>query len=549
MNAYIARLVSNIGDRRDSTFCRLIGAHEEVRISWEEFGARCGGFAYAYRRAELRDGDLALLFLKHTPDLYGAFFGAMAAGCVPSFMPTASPRQDPKIYWHSHAALLERLKPRAIVASADTFADMEAAGLDLGTTHRVLPTEVGNAPLQISRRNEDDIALLQHSSGTTGLKKGVALSYRAITAQIESYARALDLSDADRIASWLPLYHDMGLIACAILPVYFGIPITHIDPLHWVARPDLMFSAIAADRATLAWMPNFAFEHMATVCGRNADRYDLSTIRAWINCSEPCKPRAFDRFADAFTLSGVQREHLQCCYAMAESVFAVTQTEIGGRTRRLRANPTSLDRGARVERLDDGGIELLSCGPTIGGIEVSVHDESRQPLPEGHVGEIALRGDFMFSGYNLDPERTAERCQDGRYFTRDMGFLMDGELYVLGRLDDMLIINGRNLYAHEVETELSSVAGLKAGRAVAVARHDPRTGSDALVVIAEKTSLDPRDDRELTEDVVNRLNAVFSVVPQKVVLVEEGWLVKTTSGKISRKENLIKFLESTKREQ
>ena len=526
-------------------FCRQVGDGGERAILWRELEADCGGFAAAYADAGVAAGDQVLIFLRHVPQLYGAFFGAMLTGVTPAFMPCSSPRQDPELYWRSHQDLLAQIAPAAIVTDKATLAEMRAAGLELGAIRPILIEAVGPAPLIPRAMGEEAIALLQHSSGTTGLKKGVALSFSAIAGQVESYAAAIALEPTDVIVSWLPLYHDMGLIACLILPAHFATPVTHLDPFHWIGRPDTLFKHIAARRGTLTWLPNFAFEHLAATVGRRAAAFDLSGMRAFINCSEPCKAATFDRFAEAFAPAGARPGQLQCCYAMAETVFAVTQTAPDVPPRRLSVDSASLDRGSVTRLVEPGqGVELLETGSVIEGLSVSIHDEGGAVLAEGTVGEVAIAGRFLLSGYNKDPVRTGERLRDGLYFSRDLGFVRDGRLYVLGRMDDLIIINGRNLYAHEVEAQVNTVVGVKPGRAVAVAWFDPRVGSESLVVMAERARGSTRTDEDVRREVMIAVHSVFNVAPRAVELLDEGRLVKTTSGKISRKENLTRYVQS-----
>ncbi len=530
-------------DRPEAVFCRQVKKADETTLTWSDLEVDCGRFAAAYRALGLKRGDQALIFLRHVPHMYGAFFGAMFAGVTPAYMPCSSPRQDPRLYWASHNELLAHIRPAVIVADADTFAEMAEAGLDLGDSRRIDPATLTAAPLEPLEADEDDICLLQHSSGTTGLKKGVALSYGAIARQLESYAGSLDLTDRDVIVSWLPLYHDMGLIACLMLPSWAGIEVVHLDPFEWIGRPDSLFEHIKLRSGTLTWLPNFAFEHLAAVAGRKAEQYDLSGMRAFISCSEVCKAASFDRFARAFEASGVRPDKLQACYAMAETVFAVTQSPIGGEPMRLRVSIESLERGEVPTEVAEGGMELVETGTPIPGITATLHDEERRPLTNGEVGEIGLSGEFLFSGYNRDPERTAEMLVDGTYFSRDMGFLRDGKLFVLGRLDDMIIVNGRNLYAHEVEAVVNKVQGVKPGRAVAVAAFDERVGSESLIIMAERMVSHGVDDATVRREVMTAIHSVFNVAPGVVHLLDEGRLVKTTSGKISRKENLKRYLE------
>jgi acyl-CoA synthetase (AMP-forming)/AMP-acid ligase II len=541
-NRYQRALLRHFQERPEAVFCRQVGASGTTAISWRALEADCGRFGAAYRGAGLAPGDQALIFLRHAPELYGAFFGAMLTGVTPAFMPCSSPRQDPRLYWSSHQALIDHIRPAAIVTDRPNHAEMAQAGLDFGDARVLLIEDLPPAPLEPYLAPEDAIALLQHSSGTTGLKKGVALSHGAVVGQIESYARAIALDDGDVIVSWLPLYHDMGLIACLVLPAYFAIPITHIDPFHWLGRPQSLFEEMASQRGTLTWLPNFAFEHLAATARRHAASFDLSGMRAFINCSEVCKPATFERFAAAFADAGVRADQLQCCYAMAETVFAVTQTEVpDALPRHFRADPASLDRDAQVREADEG-VELMETGAVIEGLEVTIRGEAGELLGEGRVGEIAVSGDFLFSDYNHDPQRTAEQLRNGVYFSRDLGFVLEGRLFVLGRIDDLIIINGRNLYAHEVEAEVNRVAGVKAGRAVAVGWFDPRVGSETLVVMAERAPGSERADAAVKHDISQIVQSVFNVAPRAVELVDPDRLIKTTSGKISRRENLARLV-------
>ena len=517
MNPYLDAVIRRFGEG-ERIFATMARGGRDETLRWRDLEKSSRAFLAAYRRAGVKPGGTVLIFLRHVPELYGSFFGAMLGGFVPSFMPCTSPRQSPAIYWPSHRALMERIAPGLVVADRATLVEMAANGL---TPPRSLAIEdVTPADADWSIPPGGAIGLLQHSSGTTGLKKGVALSYDALAAQVNAYAASLGATRADTIASWLPLYHDMGLIACLVMPAMLGIPVVQLDPFDWVGRPELLFEAIARHRASLCWLPNFAFDHLAIVAGKRGPAFDLSSVRAFIDCSEPCKPASLDRFAKAFA---VPPEKLQCCYAMAETVFAVTQTKLGKAPTRIRR----------------GGVELIETGSPVAGVEISIHDETRAPVTEGIAGEIAIRCPFLFSGYNLEPERAAERLADGLYFTRDLGFVQDGKLYVLGRIDDLIIVSGRNLYAHEIEAIVSGIGGVKPGRAVALAVFDPRIGTQGLIVVAERDG--SRPDTELRREIAETIFSVVAAMPHAVHLVEEGWLVKTTSGKISREANLKKL--------
>jgi acyl-CoA synthetase (AMP-forming)/AMP-acid ligase II len=465
-------------------------------------------------------------------------------------MPCSSPRQDPDLYWQSHQTLMRHIRPAAVVTDQPTRVEMATAGLDLGDSRILFLEDLPGPRLMPVEREESTVAVLQHSSGTTGLKKGVALSFRAIRRQLESYSIAIDLKSDDVIVSWLPLYHDMGLVACLLLPAYFGVEMVHIDPFHWVGHPESLFDQIHARNGTLTWLPNFAFDHLARVVSRKAATWDLSRMRAFISCSEPCKPATFQRFATGFSPAGLRPDQLHCCYAMAETVFAVTQTAIEGPgPTRIRVEASSIEPGERPILSDaEDAVALIDSGVVIQGLRVSIHDESGREIVDGRVGEIAIEGQCLFDGYNGDAITTAARLKDGKYYSRDLGFILHERLYVLGRKDDLIIINGRNLYAHEIETLLNTVKGVKPGRAVSIGFFDSEVGSQALVVLAERDRTVDLSDRAIIRDIVGRLQSVFSVSPKTVKILAEGTLIKTSSGKINRRENFARYskLENSK---
>jgi acyl-CoA synthetase (AMP-forming)/AMP-acid ligase II len=539
-NAYLDPILRRAEQSPSRVFAKLHLDGEWVTATYGELLERARGFSAAYRRAGVDRGEIVFIVLQHGLDVYAAFVGAMLAGAVPSLLPYPNARHDHALYWSQHRQLFARVRPAAIVTFDELADDIRSCADGSGAV--VLPqsaVEVETVADAIGGC-DDDIALLQHSSGTTGLKKGVALSYRAIRDQIESYARALGRKSDDGmvVGSWLPLYHDMGLIAAFLTPLYLGAPIIALDPFVWVADPKLLPQAVEAHRITHVWLPNFAFLHLVRAVPRKM-RFDLSSIAALISCSEPCKPEAFDRFLARYGDCGVKPETLQTCYAMAETVFAVSQSSAAELPRRLSVARSSIEHlGANVEG-DDAGTSLLSNGPPIPGCEVRILADG-QFVPEQTFGEICVRAPYLFSGYYNNPEATLAAFHDGWYRTGDLGFLDRGEVFIAGRLKDVIIVNGKNIFAHDVEACLLGVPGLKPGRAVALGAYDEKIGSELLVVIAENDG-SGREASAIMSDINHAVLAETGIGCSAVRVVEPGWLVKTTSGKVSRSENLRKF--------
>lgn len=449
-------------------------------------------------------------------------------------MPFPSPKQRSELYWADHAALFARIEPRLIV----TYPENAGSARESAAASSIAICIAEDSILDRFAGDDtdfagfdarlDDIACLQHSSGTTGLKKGVMLTHRMLLDHHAAYAQTIGFTDADSIVSWLPLYHDMGFIACFMGSLLSGTHLVALDPFEWVLRPRILFDAIEKFRTTFCWLPNFAFSHMVNAV-RGSATWDLASMRAYINCSEPCKITTFDRFVDRFRDSGVSAEKLAVSYAMAENVFAVTQTPIG------------IPSTVRVAETASGTIEQrhLSCGFAVPGVDLRIFDSNTHvQLPDGEVGEIYIASPFLFGGYYRLPEKSRERLVDGWYATGDMGYLSEGQLYVTGRLDDMLIINGRNYYAHEMEALMADIPEIIPGRSVAIGIDEERSDATVMVILAECRDEAADVGHQVKRIVLERTGlALHAFIP-----VERGMLVKTTSGKLSRAKNKELYL-------
>jgi fatty-acyl-CoA synthase len=254
-------------------------------------------------------------------------------------------------------------------------------------------------------------------------------------------------------------------------------------------------------------------------------------MRAFINCAEPCRAETFRRFLARFAEWGVRSDMLQSCYAMAETVFCVSQTAPG-------SQPSA-------GMIGDPPHEAMALGRPIAGIDVAILDRDGNALPGGEVGEIALTGDFLFQGYFRDPELTVTRFRDGWYLSRDHGAIVDGAIHILGRADDMLIVNGRNLHAGEIEALIDDLGLTQPGRVVAFTEYDERIGGNGLVILAERLRPSPERDDVIIDRIVEQVRGALDIQPRAARLVPRGWIVKTTSGKIARDANRRKYQDRT----
>jgi fatty-acyl-CoA synthase len=559
VSTFFTRLEKHYAADPDRTAIHWMHPRQPERpMSYRDLVCQSAGYAAALDAAGIRPGEVVILILHHSEALAASFFGAVLHGAIPSIMPFLTEKLSPDSYRRSLRSLFEVTRPAAVVTYPEFLAEVHDAVPADGPVRRVLQTtevspcaEPDFSTLRGRERTPEDIVLLQHSSGTTGLQKGVALSHGAVFRQLESYAKAIRLGRADTIVSWLPLYHDMGLIAGFLMPLLEGVPLVLMSPFDWVRAPYILLQAVARHRGTLSWLPNFAYNFCAQkIRDRSLEGVDLSSWRAVINCSEPMHYRSHRMFLERFRAFGLREEALATCYAMAENVFAVTQGGIG--------RPVTVDtisqRGLLVDRIArtaaDGeeSVKMLSCGTPVETVEIRVVDDSRTVLPPRHLGEVMLRSDCMLEGYYRRDDLTRKAFHDGWFLTGDLGYMADGEVYITGRKKDLIIVGGKNVYPQDLEMLASEVPGVHPGRVVAFGVYNEEMGTEEVVIVAEADAVDEGPGRageiqeRLSEEIRKRVTRGSDIALRQVNVVGRSWLLKTSSGKIARNANRDKFL-------
>jgi len=540
----VARVRRHAAKQPDKPFARIVSG-DAATITYGELWDRAGRYAAGLAASGVSQGDIVPVILPYGGDLFSVFLGCMIRGARPCIMPPHTPKQDEASYYQSHDILFSRVGPRLIVMPPALQA-LYNANLPRLRDQLTSPARVLGAATMEPEIAPDGIAFLQFSSGTTALKKGVMISHAAVRAQCARYAAEMRVSGDDVFVSWLPLYHDMGLITSFILPMWAGATVVGMDNYEWLARPRRILDLVAEHRGTLMWQPNFAFNYLAQrVRGAPAD---LSSLRAVVNCSEPCRPDSHWAFETRFADWGVRPGVAQTCYAMAEATFAVTQSSLGKAPTECEVDPVGLDNGKVLPAGEGRALRLISCGAPLRDFELRVIDGDGADVAEGLVGEIAVRGPSMAAGYFGDPELTAQRfLPDGFYLTRDLGFIRDGELYVLGRVDDIIVVFGRKLRAPEIEAALGTVPGVKPGRAIVLAQRSAVLGTNEVYFLYE-ADVDAPPEATVAAEARQVMLADTGLSFRQVIRVEAGSLLKTTSGKLSRPANtrlLEKLLEAS----
>ncbi|MBI5876969.1 MAG: AMP-binding protein [Chloroflexi bacterium] len=524
----------------------------EQPVTYAQIASAMSMRAAALARAGARTGDVVVLVMPHTMALIEWFWGALGFGALPTIFPYLTPKLDAGTYATRVHALAAEAGARIVITSVALEPAVRAlvAGLDcrvIAADERV--DDVGS-PLPALPPGDDAPALLQYSSGTTGLQKGIVLSHRAVLAHLDALSEAYAVRADDVVVSWLPLYHDMGLVIGFLLPLVKGIPTVLMSPFHWVRQPGALFRAFSRYRGTLCWMPNFAFNHCArAVAERELAGCDLSAVRVIVNGSEPVRLDSLRMFAQRFAPYGLRAQVLSAAYGLAENVVGVSTSPHAEGYRVDWVNQAALQverRAAPAEPDAPGATPVISCGRPFPGTEVRVLDDEGQALNERRVGELVIRSPYMLRGYFRRPDLSAEAFHGGWFRTGDMGYIAAGEVFVCGRKKDMIISGGRNIYPDDLEAIASGVPGVHAGRAVAFGVSDARAGTERIVIVCELDAPPGAENKRAVElELRRRVARELDVAPADVRLVgEHDWIIKTSNGKLARSANRDKYLRA-----
>jgi fatty-acyl-CoA synthase len=537
----------------DQTFVTMWRSEDDVEtVTFGRFISLSMAQAAYLQQQGLKPGDTVVLIMRQDIPLMTAFAGAMCIGAIPAILAYPNFKVDPAKYRVGLAGVTANLGARLVVIEDDFPVNLFEYITLTNESHMVrLKPDMPPAPAEFQPfdANSEQVAFIQHSAGTTGLQKGVALSHTAVLTQLNHLIPTLRLSFDDRIYSWLPLYHDMGLIACFMMPMVCHLPIIMQSPVAWVMQPGTMLELITRYHCTMAWAPNFTLQFLARRV-RPVDRedFDLSSLRMLINCSEPVRGTSMDEFRSAYATCGLQPHVLQTSYAMAETVFAVTQSGWEGDRdpRRLWVHADAVRKQQRAIQVADkteGSICVVSSGKCIPGTEVRIIGPNGDALPEGGVGEITILSDSVCSGYFNRPDLTEKALRDGWYWSGDLGFVLEREVYVIGRKKDLIIVAGENIYPQDVEEIVSAHSAIHDGRVVAFSCYDPALGTEGIVVVAEvNTETDLQDAQRVESELNNAIVGELGVAARRIYLKPPKWVVKSTAGKPARSTTRDKLI-------
>jgi fatty-acyl-CoA synthase len=488
-------------------------------------------------------GDRVALVLPTCPEFVESLFGVLCAGAipVPLYPPVRLGRLDE---YHSRTAAMLRAVDAALVVTDERIRRFLGVPVQLAAPRLgcVTASSLGGADSLELGAATDDVALIQFSSGTTNDPKPVALTHANLLSNLAAIERYLRDEGAPNPVgvTWLPLYHDMGLIGNLLSAFYFPVPLVLLPPELFVAMPGAWLRAISRHRGTVTAAPNFAFGLcLKRIRDEELDGVDLSSWRVSLNGAEAVSAAVQRRFNERFARWGLRESALTPCYGMAEASLGVTFKPAGTSFLALGVDAEKLALDGVVEQ---GTKELVSVGRPLAGVEVEIRDAAGVSLPPGRVGHIFVRGPSVMAGYFARTDLTDQAIHEGWLDTGDLGFTEGGELFVCGRHKDIIVVRGANHAPEEFEAALESLPGVRTGCAVAVGFVPAGEDDEALAMLVETTT---DASSTLADEVASLVQQRTQIRPAHVELLAPGTLPRTSSGKLRRREARTQWLSGT----
>src|SRR6516165_1145960 len=488
-------------------------------------------------------GETVAIMLPTCRAYFVTFAGVVLAGAVP--VPVYPPARPSQLADHLRrtAGILANAQATLLVTvpEAVTLGHLLRSNVE-SLSHVVVPEALKDTSedvlLPLPRPRADDLALVQYTSGSTGQPKGVALTQRNLLANIQVMGQAAAASGADTFVSWLPLYHDMGLIGAWLGCMYFGVPLVVMSPQSFLIRPSRWLWAIHANRATMSAGPNFAYELcLAKVRDDEIDGLDLSSWRLAYNGAEPVSATTIERFGDRFAPYGFRREAMTPVYGLAESSVGLAFPPLGRGPLIDRIRRDAFVRSGRAEPAKPGepnGLRFVACGRPLPGHEIRIVDAAGNELGDRREGRVEFRGPSATAGYFNNAPATRSLFHGDWLDTGDLGYIADADLYITGRVKDVIIRAGRNLHPAELEEAVGNLKGVRKGCVAGFASPDPAGGAERLVVMAETRVTGDDARAALRSEIAATAVDLLGVAPDEVVLAPPRTVLKTSSGKIRR---------------
>jgi fatty-acyl-CoA synthase len=531
------------GPGRGFTF---VGRDREERFfAYEALESEAWRRAAFLQERGLKKGDRAALVIAEPEDFVLSFLGCAVAGVVPVPVYPRASFKNADGYVEILAHVVRTSGARAVLCMDGNRDVVERIGEHGAAPEHVLAVEsafTGTAPsFSTPTIDERDLCFLQFTSGSTNKPKGVTVTHRNLVANASAFLgpHGLDRNDDDKGVSWLPLFHDMGLIGFVLGTLVKDIPVVLLPTETFARSPGLWLETITKHRGTITYAPNFAYQLVTKrVKDKQLEELELSSVRVAGCGAEPIRAATLKEFAQKFAPAGFRSTAFLPSYGMAESTLAITFHPVGTEMVVDVVDAEAMKDGVArpANSATKTPLEVVSCGVGFPEHEVRVVDDQGQPLPERRVGQVIARGPSVTEGYFENAEATAESLKDGWLQTGDLGYVADGNLYICGRLKDLIIIRGANHYPQDLEWSVGDLEGVRRGNVVAFSVM--RDGTEELVIAAEANRADAE---RLRTEIARKIQQEFGLSPAHVAICAVGALPKTSSGKAQRRKTKALF--------
>jgi 1-acyl-sn-glycerol-3-phosphate acyltransferase len=526
--------------RPDHPHVRLLLNDDEQVLTCAQLHERARSVAGALAARGIKAGDTVAIMLPTCLEYFTCFYGTLCAGAIP--VPIYPPARIAQLEEHvrRHARILENARAAMLITvpQARTVARLLRAAAGVGAVVTAEELAEGAGETSMPRVRGQDIAFLQYTSGSTGNPKGVILTHANLLANIRIMGNEVRAGGSDVFVSWLPLYHDMGLIGAWLATLYFGIPLVLMSPLEFLTHPARWLWAIHRYRGTISAAPNFAYELcLNRLRDEDLEGLDLGSLRLLFNGAEAVSPRTLRRFTERFARHGLRQEAVAPVYGLAECSLGLSFPPLDRAPRidRIARDPFLRDGRAAPARADDATVlEFVGCGRPLPEYHVRVVDDLGREVDEREEGRLEFQGPSATSGYFRNAEATRALFHGEWLDSGDRAYLADGELFITGRVKDIIIRAGRNIHPHEVEEAIGSLPGVRKGCVAVFGARDAAGGTERLIVLAETRETDAGALERLRRAVNAAVRERADTVPDDVVLAPPHTVLKTSSGKIRR---------------
>jgi fatty-acyl-CoA synthase len=530
----------------------VMGDEGPQKVSWRQLHDEARAVGAALQARGVLPGDHVAILGPTSRELMTIVRGCWMAGIASMVLPLPMRMGSLEAFIEGTRARIRHGDAKLVLIDDQLAAFYEAAPGDppIDAMRSVLPGSPGvpsGDALEVPPHDPERLVILQYTSGSTSEPKGVLIPDRVLSANIDACCEAAELADGDVMVSWLPLYHDMGLVGFLALPMTKGVDLVQAAPQDFLAHPGNWMQWISDWGGTATAGPNFSWV-LATRALRRASDLDLSTLTLALSGAEPVDPKAVEAFVEAAEPFGFRAGSVFPAFGMAEVAIGGSFPVRGAGLRCDTVDREVLerDRVAKPVEIDDPddlavrARRLPLLGTAVPGLEMKVvHPDTYEDLPERHVGELLLRGTSVTPGYYKRPDATAALFRDGWLCTGDLAYLLDGQLVLCGRIKDVIIVGGRNVFPEDIERAVGGLDGVRAGNVIAFGMEGYK-GKESVVVVAEVR----HDDLEaVRESIHHRTLEVCGIPPRDVMLVQPGTLPKTSSGKLQRAKCREEYLE------